>query len=63
MSGVRFVDPPASIYRRRPLIDLGLVVLLGAVVAVVFLMVVMGMLERGLGITLGDLLKRFPAGN
>ena len=61
MSGIRFVDPPASIYRRRPLIDLGLVVLLGAVVAVVFLMVLIGMSETGLGITLGKFLRPLAA--
>lgn len=56
MSGVRFVDPPASIYRRRPLFDPGLVALLGAVLAVLCLLVLIGMLETGLGITVGDLL-------
>ena len=57
MSGVRFVDPPASIHRRRPLIDPGFVALLGAVVAVLFLLVLIGVSETGLGITLGQLLR------
>jgi hypothetical protein len=60
MSGVRFVDPPASIFRPRPFFDPGLLALAGAGLAVAFLMFVIGMLESGLGITLGDLIRRLP---
>jgi hypothetical protein len=47
---IRFVEPPASMFRRRPLIDPGLVALVGAVVAALFLVLVILMLETGLGI-------------
>ena len=57
MSGPRFVEPPASMFRRRPFIDPGLLALFGAILATLFILLLVGMLERGLGITLGDLLK------
>jgi len=62
MSGIRFVDPPGRVSRRRSL-GPGLLALAGAVIAVLFLMVVLGLLERGPGITLGDILASPPVAN
>lgn len=49
MSTARFIDPPASIYRRRPAIGPGLMSFVGAVVAALFLLLLLGMLEIGPG--------------
>ena len=52
----RFVDPPASMFRRRPLVDPGLIALGGAIVALVFIFLAIAMLEDGLGVRLADVL-------
>ena len=62
MSGIRFVDPPGRGPRRRSL-GPGLLTLAGTVIAVLFLMVVLGLLEQGLGIALGDILASPPVAN
>lgn len=62
MSGIRFVDPPGRGSRRR-LLDPGLLALAGAVIAVLFLLHLLGMLERGLGISLGYLMATPPVAN
>jgi len=59
VTGIRFVDPPGRGLRRRPL-DPGLLALLGAALAVLLLLFLIAMLERGLGVTLGDLLGSPP---
>lgn len=47
----RFVDPPRSIYRApRTSIDAGLLAVFGIVLAVLFLLLLMGMLETSLGL-------------
>ncbi len=55
MSGITFIDPPGRRSGPRPL-DPGLLALAGAILAVLLLLSLMAMLERGLGVTLGDLL-------
>lgn len=59
MTGIRFVDPPGRGSRRRSL-DPGLLALAGAALAVLLLLSLVAMLERGLGVTLGDLLAPPP---
>jgi len=53
-NGPRFIDPPVYRSRRQPLIDPGLLALIGAVIAVVFIAVMLGLLEAHLGFDLGD---------
>lgn len=54
MNGVRFVDPPTSMYRRRSLVGPGLLAIVGAVLAVLFLLLLLGVLAAGLGVASGD---------
>lgn len=49
MSGPRFVEPPRSLFRRRSHIDPGLIALVGASVALLFLTIIVGMLREALG--------------
>lgn len=53
-TGPRFVEPPMHIFRRRPFIGPGALALIGAITAVVFIVVMLGLLEAGLGFRLGD---------
>ena len=57
-SGQRFIDPPAYMFRRRPLIDPGLLALIGAIIAIAFLTLMLGILEANLGFRLGDWFSR-----
>ena len=56
-TGPRFVPPPRSIFRRRPLADPGLLALAGAIVALVFAALLLGLLEARLGFSLGDVVR------
>lgn len=56
-SGPRFVPLPDHMFRRRPPIDPGLLALLGAIVALVFAALLLGLLEDRIGFSLGDLFR------
>ncbi len=56
--GPRFIPPPDSIFRCRPLVDPGLLAVIGAPVAVVFLAVLLGLLETAFGVRVGNVLMR-----
>lgn len=58
MNGPRFVEPPVSMFRRRPLIDPGLLALIGAIMAIVLLVALIGLLEADFGFRLGDWFTR-----
>ncbi len=57
MSGPHFVDPPAHTFRNRPLVSPGLLALVGAIVALAFLVLLIGMLEGGFKVRLDDLAR------
>ena len=56
-NGPRFVPLPDHMFRYRPLVDSGLLALVGAIVALVFAALLLGLLEDRLGFSLGDLVR------
>jgi len=52
--GPHYIPPPASIFRRRPFIDPGVLAAVAALAALLFVFVLTAMLENGLGFRLGD---------
>lgn len=57
MSGRRFVNPPAHTFRRRLWISPGLLAVVGAIVAIAFLVLLIGMLEIGFDVRLDDVVR------
>ncbi len=57
MTGPRFVDPPAYTFRNRPWMKPGLLALVGAIVALAFLLLLIGVLEMGFKVRLDDLAR------
>lgn len=57
-NGPRFVESPRYVSRRRPFIDPGALALIGAIAAIVFIVVMLGLLEADLGFRLGDWFAR-----
>lgn len=56
-TGPRFIPPPDSIFRRRPLVDAGLLALVGAALALVFAEVLVGLLETAFDARLRDVVR------
>ncbi len=54
----RFVEPTRRVSRRRWLISPGALALIGAIAAVVFIVVLLTLLEANLGFHLGDWFRR-----
>jgi hypothetical protein len=50
-----FIQPPESLFQRRPLIDPGLVAFVGAVAALALLFLLLGLIEVILRFRLGDI--------
>jgi hypothetical protein len=51
-TGPRFVEPPRHTSRRHTSIDPGTLALIGAIVAIIFILIMAGILEAHLGLRL-----------
>lgn len=61
-NGPTFVPLPDHMFRRRPLVDPGLLALAGAIVALAFAALLLGLLENRLGLSLGNVVRAALSG-